>query len=64
MPPPNWRTAVAMDGETRISTLQHDDGSVSIRLVAGAISIVVAVTSEQWEFLGLRPTDAQVERAA
>ena len=51
MASPNWRTAVAKDGDTACSTLQHEDGSISIRLSAGAVSIVASISPAKLAFL-------------
>lgn len=43
-PFPNWRMAVADDGKTQIRTRRADDGTISIKLTDGAVSIVAALS--------------------
>jgi hypothetical protein len=44
MCPPEWKLVVARDESTEVRARLSDDGTVSIKLTAGPISVVAAVT--------------------
>lgn len=51
MPSPDWRRVVAMDDSTEVRMLRHVNGSVSIKLSAGPLSIVAVVDEAGLGFL-------------
>ena len=64
MPSPDWRMVVAADSATEVRARRKDDGSISLRLSSGPISIVASISDEQLAFLIARePAPAQGEAA-
>lgn len=57
MSSPDWKMAVALDGQTEVRIRKSDDGTVSIRLSSGSVSIVAAIAATDVEFLLLTPSE-------
>jgi len=49
--------ARAEDGATEVRLARHKSGSVTIRLTSGAVSIVAALTAEDFAFISDAPAE-------
>ena len=57
MSSPDWKMAVAKDGQTEVRVRIADDGTTSIRLSSGPVSIVAALSAGDTAFLLAKSAD-------
>lgn len=55
MSSPDWRRVTAADDSTVVRILRHESGGVSIKLSAGPISMVAAISAGDLAFLLATP---------
>jgi 1-acyl-sn-glycerol-3-phosphate acyltransferase len=52
---PEWRRVTAADESTEVRVLRHASGGISIKLSAGPISMVAAISADDLAFLLAAP---------
>jgi len=62
MSSPEWRRVTAADDSTEVRILRHESGGVSIKLSAGPICMVAAISASDLAFLLAAPV-AQLKAA-